>query len=96
MLTLSDKKILSCWNIPQEDFNQISEATGRKTKLFLQDTTKSEKNVALISHKEARNLLGQEKYLSGIVRSAFHWTSVRETEDNRYCVFFDSSSLFKD
>lgn len=37
---------------------------------------------------------GTETYLSGIVRSAFHWSVVRETEDGRR-VYFDSSNLFK-
>lgn len=95
MLTADDKKILSGWGVPKEDFAQISEATGRKTKLILSDMAQSEKNTKCISHAEARKILGQKTYLSGIYRSAFHWNCSRESDDLKYCVFFDSSALFK-
>lgn len=96
MLSVEDKRILESWDVPNTDFDQINEATGRKTTLTLQDITKHESQTKKISHKEARKILGNTTYLSGITRSAFHWTSARESDDGRYCVFFDSSALFKD
>lgn len=47
-----------------------------------------------ITAKKARTLLGAETFLSGIGRSAFHFTSVRELPDGRE-VFFNSSALFR-
>ena len=38
--------------------------------------------------------IGREGWLSGLVRSAFHWTSTRETPDGRF-IHFDSRKLFK-
>lgn len=48
-----------------------------------------------ISGKQAVEILGRKAYLSGISRSAFHRSAVRETE-NGGMVFFDSSRLFKE
>ncbi len=93
-LSADDMKLLKSWGYPESDFRQIQEAMGRKTKLTLSHRQKKVPN-RKISHKEARQLLGDEDYLSGISRSAFHWTSLREV-DEQYFVFFDSSALFKD
>lgn len=49
-----------------------------------------------ISRKKAIELLGEKKFLSGLDRSAFHWTSCRDVVGENECVFFDSSKLFKD
>ena len=47
-----------------------------------------------ISAEKAICLLGQENFLSGLSRSAFHWSAVRNTEDGER-VMFDSSRLCK-
>ena len=47
-----------------------------------------------ISAEKAIRLLGQENFLSGLSRSAFHWSAVRNTEDGER-VMFDSSRLYK-
>lgn len=46
-----------------------------------------------ISAKKAKALLGEEAFLSGLARSAFHWSSMRETADGKG-VSFNSSKLF--
>lgn len=47
-----------------------------------------------ISRDRAIELLGRKTYLSGIVRSAFHWSAVRITESGEN-IYFDSSKYFK-
>lgn len=67
-LTEEDKKMLLSWGFTEDDFWQIAEAIHKsKTKYELGDTP--------ISREEAIRLLGREKYLSGIARSAFHHSS---------------------
>lgn len=46
-----------------------------------------------ISSSEARRILGNEQFLSGLARSAFHYTAVRTNTDG-VDVRFDSSKLF--
>ena len=85
-LNKEDKALLKEWGHLESDLEQIEEAT-RKTKYELND-----KN---ISTKKAIEILGREKYLSGISRSAFHWTALR-SNDNNESVFFNSSKLFEE
>ena len=86
-LTNLDKVVLLGWGHPEEDFSQIEEAMQkRKTKYKLGSEE--------ISRERAISLLGRTKYLAGIARSAFHFTSAQKTEDGRV-VYFDSSQLFK-
>jgi len=50
--------------------------------------------VKKISREDAIKILGMETYLSGIARSAFHWSACRENEKGDI-VSFDSSKLFE-
>lgn len=84
-LTDEDKRLLREWGYPEEDFPQIEEA-ARRSRYEIENKK--------ITCQAAIGILGREKFLSGIVRSAFHWTSVRKSEDGRH-VFFDSSILFR-
>ena len=87
-LTADDKKMLLEWGHPESDFQQIEKAFQKsKTKYMLGSMP--------ISREEAISLLGQKQYLSGIARSAFHYTAVGETPDGQI-VYFDSSNLFRD
>lgn len=79
-LTNSDKTLLKSWGYEEKDFAQIEEAT-QKTDYIL--------NNKKISQKEALGKLGRKEYLSGISRSAFHFTAMRNG------ILFDSSKLFK-
>lgn len=84
-LTQEDKAILLDMGHPESDFSQIEEAT-RKTTYEYCDRE--------ISRGEAISLLGRRTYLAGIARSAFHWSAVQYTPEEKP-VYFDSSSLFK-
>ena len=87
-LTADDKKMLLEWGHPESDFQQIEKAFQKsKTKYMLGSMP--------ISREETISLLGQKQYLSGIARSAFHYTAVGETPDGQI-VYFDSSNLFRD
>ena len=86
-LTLKDKALLRSWGHTEDDLSQIETAIhSSKTQYTLEGVP--------IDREEALRLLGREKYLSGISRSAFHYSAVRETYDGK-CVSFDSSRLFK-
>lgn len=70
-----------------EDIEQIKSAK----KIVKITSEKGER----ITQKKAVELLGREKFLSGLGRATFHWTSARETQDGKE-IFFDCSNLFKD
>lgn len=84
-LTKEDKELLTKWGHKKEDFNQIERAMS-KTEYQLNDEA--------MSLTEVLDILGREIYLSGIARSAFHWSACRENEKGEI-VYFDSSKLFK-
>jgi hypothetical protein len=84
-LTNKDKEMLINWGYKEEDLNQIERATTKTT---------YEMNGKKISINEALNVLGRETFLSGISRSAFHWSAGRE-DGKGQTVYFNSSKLFK-
>ena len=86
-LTNADKEMILKNGYTEKDFPQIESA-------MLKKNTKYELNDKPISREEAISLLGREKYISGICRSAFHASAVRETSDNKL-VYFDSYNLFR-
>ena len=85
--TVADKKILAELNVPEDDFDQIQDATKKRFTTYEIDGRR-------ISIEKAIELLGMKNYLSGIARSAFHMTAVRLVGDGR-TVLFDSHNLFK-
>lgn len=86
-LTNNDQAILIRWGYTRNDFSQIEHAMRNDTTIYTVD------DVPII-RDEAIRRLGRETWLSGIARSAFHATCVRETEDGE-SVYFDSSKLFQ-
>ena len=86
-LTKEDRKTLLDWGFPEDELAQIEEAANRST--YVLDDEKP------INVWDVINILGKETFLSGIRRSAFHWTSSRNTEDGKHEVSFDSSILFR-
>lgn len=85
-LNKEDKALLTTWGYSEEDFLQIEDALQKRmTKYELEDTT--------ISHEEAIRILGRKAFISGIARSAFHYTAARQTADGQI-VYFNSSKLF--
>ena len=108
-LTEEDKKQLRESGYTKRDFAQIERAMQKsKTKYEAENLLTGE--VKRISREEAIQILGREEWLSGISRSAFHWTATRDnmrgyfkpksadyvvTQKPTYTVYFDSSNLFK-
>lgn len=86
-LTCADKEQLLSWGHPKEDFPQIEEALQKRI-------TKYELCGKKITREEAISILGRKKFLSGISRSAFHYTATQILDDGRV-VYFDSSNLFR-
>lgn len=87
-LTKIDMEQLLNWGHPEKDFHQIEMAMEtRYTTYKLNDKR--------ISRKKAIELLGREKYLAGISRSAFHYSAAQHVKDSDDIVYFDSFALFK-
>ena len=74
------------------DMRQLSEAL-RRTKYKV--SNRGDDRTTPISAAQALEILGEKKFLSGISRSAYHYTAARETEDGEFVVYFDSSMLFR-
>ena len=89
-LTEDDKNLLKNWGYIERDFAQINEAIGQTVyTVYDPESSKSRR----ISAKTALEILGRKDFLSGISRSAFHFTSLRENEKHIQ-VFFNSRKLF--
>lgn len=86
-LSSNDKEILKRFGHAEEDFAQIEYALQKSI-------TKYKLGSKPISRDKALDMLGRKVFLSGISRSAFHYTASRETPTGEE-VFFDSSRLFK-
>lgn len=84
-LTEQQKTWLREWHEDEKSFPQIEEAL---------DVTTYELDGRKISRKEARNYLGERVFLSGIHRSAFHWSAVRQASNGAE-IYFDSRKLFQ-
>lgn len=85
-LSQSDRKTLAALGYPEGDFRQIELAANKAT--FVLD------NETPVNVHEALELLGQETFLCGVARAAFHWTSCRETKDGRD-IGIDASVILK-
>lgn len=85
-LTKEEKKYLESCGYDEEDISQIQEAFGKDKTIYEMDGNR-------ISREEAIACLGRRDYLSGIARSAFHFTALRVSEDGKM-IRFDSSRLF--
>lgn len=85
-LSDSDKEVLTSFGYAKQDFEQIELAANKATFVLEHETP--------INAHEAYELLGQETFLSGIGRAAFHWTSGRETKDGKD-VSIDASVIFR-
>lgn len=86
-LSASDKELLLNCGYSEDDIPQIQRAYQKSmTKYCLENTR--------ITREKAISVLGWEAYLTGLARSAFHVTAVRETK-NSEIVYFNSRNLFK-
>lgn len=86
-LTAEDKQHLIEWGYSERDLPQIEEAMRR-------DKTAYKIGSCSISREDAIAALGRLEYLSGIARSAFHFSAAKTASDGRV-VIFDSSRLFR-
>lgn len=84
-LLKKDKIYLKDLGFLEKDMAQIEEAIEKT--VYTLDQKK-------ISSECAIETLGRKEFLSGIGRSTFHKSAVRETEDGKI-VYFDSSRMFK-
>lgn len=89
-LNETDKTILREIGVPDADFQQIEQAASKTVYEHYPKTGVGWK----ISADKAVNLLGRKEYLSGLSRSAFHWSAMRETKNGDQ-VYFDSSRYFE-
>ena len=78
------KETLRKWGHPEDELQQIERAI---------EVTTYERNGRYIQMDCARRLLGTDAWLSGLSRSAFHWTSAR-IDHYGQTIYFDSSRLF--
>lgn len=100
-LTEEDIEFLEVYEIPKEDIEQMDEFYG-KTYYYYVEAVRS--NIGDIKYdydkkkritaEKAREILGDEDFLSGLNRSTFHWTSER-TNNNGKKVCFDSSRYWR-
>ena len=90
-LSKEHQEIILNFGYPKKDLEQI-EAALSKTDFELYDQSKTEDEKITID--KAIEILGEELFLSGICRSAFHWSATRESKKGQK-VYFNSSRLFK-
>ena len=94
-ITEEDVAILYEMEVPPEDIPQIREvALSKYTRYTLYEN--EEGAGKRISAAEAIRLLGKRTWLSGLSRSAFHFTAVRPVENSEAFVLFDSRRYFAD
>lgn len=86
-LTEEDKLYLAELGYDAADCRQIESASACKMTVYKYKERR-------ISQERAIELLGRADFLSGLARSAFHWSAVRETGDGEL-VMFDSSVFFR-
>jgi hypothetical protein len=94
MKTLSKEhqEIILNFGYPKRDLKQIENALS-KTDFELYHTEDDAKDEKL-TIDQAVEILGEELFLSGICRSAFHWSATRQNAKGQN-VYFNSSRLFK-
>ena len=71
---------------PKDDLDQLWRAV-HQAKLTLTDKKTGKEQ--LIAIDRAIEVLGEETFLSGISRCAFHATAVRDDESGKYSVYFN-------
>lgn len=91
-LTKTQKNDLLADGYHKSDLLQIEQ--GVNLGIFTHNKNKKEK---AITWEKALDILGEDKFLSGISRASFHWNCCRYIDDNKQdeFVYFDFSKLFK-
>lgn len=101
VLQKQDVEILKGFGHLDSDIPQIQEGIKVSTyELYkrlnpdAEDFEDRSKLVRNLTAKEAYRRLGRKAFLSGIGRSAFHMSSVRDCANEKYFIMFDSGALF--
>lgn len=90
-LTENDKDILiNKMHYRSQDIPQIEDALSKTRYEIFGGNAKARK----ISAEKACSLLERTDFLSGISRSAFHWTATKEYAPGSY-ILFDSTKYFR-
>lgn len=93
-LTEEDKQILRSWNYTEQNIEQIKRFLGKTVYKFVDDENGTSER---ISATKASELLDRKDFLSGLARSTFHWTAVRELPNNENAhVFFNSGNYWRE
>jgi hypothetical protein len=90
-LTKEHQAIILNFGYPKTDLKQIEDALSKTD--FEQYWTEIDKEDEKITIEKAIEILGEELFLSGICRSAFHSSATREKKGIK--VYFNSSRLFR-
>lgn len=95
VLQKQDIDILKIWGYLDSDIPQIQKAIKVSTYELYKRLNEDRSTLVMeLTAKEAYRRIGREAFLSGISRSAFHWSSVRDCVNENYYVLFDSKALF--
>jgi hypothetical protein len=89
-LNQQHQEIILNFGYPKEDLKQIEAALKCTDFEILTEGKEDEKTTI----EKAVEILGEEKFLSGMCRSAFHYSAIREGK-NGIKIYFNSSRLFK-
>ena len=89
-LTKEDKQILLKMGHPEEDFWQIEEAS--KVTIYKEYDGKKWKR---ISAKRVIELVGREKLLAGLGRSAFHGSGSADSDDSKIEILVDNNNFLR-
>lgn len=84
------KEIILGFGYPKEDLRQIEKALKYTTFTLCIKGKEDE----IVSLDKAVEILGEKEFLSGMCRSAFHWTAMRNNDEIRN-IHFNSSKLFE-
>jgi hypothetical protein len=92
-LTNKDKKYLLSIGYTENDFEQIGNI-AKYTK-YVMFTKEDESIETRITQRECIKLIGRNTFLSGLGRTAFHYSAVRHNDEGTIYVVFDGSKFFK-
>lgn len=94
-LTTEDLAVLMGIGYLESDLWQLKEAAKSKNTKYTLYENQNAKGKR-ITAEEAIRLLGRRVWLTGLGRSAFHWSACRTVEGSQRFILFDSSKLFDD
>lgn len=89
---VNDIKYLKDGGYSEEDIKQIK-TSGKYLKLTYIREDSTEKK---INQPTALSILGRKEFVSGMARSAFHYTAMRDAKNGNGKVYFDCSAMFKE